>query len=57
MNVAVKKHDEVKFFHPGMMGVIKEGVVTKIGSKYIYVETGLLGIVKIRPSDLVLTEE
>jgi hypothetical protein len=50
-----KKGDKIKVFHPGMMGVIKEGTVHKIGSKYIYVDLGELlgGIVKCRPSDVV----
>jgi len=49
----LQKGDEVKFFHPGMMGVIKEGTVEKIGSKYIYVNW-MESTVKIRPSDLVV---
>ena len=53
--IKVKKGDEVKAFHPGMMGVVKHGVVNKVGSKYIYIDFGLLNgnIVKCRPSDLV----
>ena len=51
----VSKGDEVSFFHPGMMGVVKQGVVTKMGSKYIYV-SWMGGIAKIRPRDLVTKE-
>jgi hypothetical protein len=49
----LKVGDEVKFFHPGMMGVIKDGEVEKIGSKYIYVKW-LDTTVRIRPVDLVV---
>ena len=48
----LKKGDEVKFFHPGMMGVIKTGTVEKIGSKYIYVKW-FDSTVRILPRDLV----
>lgn len=48
----IKVGDEISFFHPGMMGVIKQGTVTKIGSKYIYVNW-MDSQVKLTAHDLV----
>jgi hypothetical protein len=43
----IKVGDRVRAFHPGTVGVVKEGEVTKVGSVYIYVNFGeLLGGVK-----------
>lgn len=37
----------VRAFHPGMLGVVKEGRIARIGSVYLYIDFGdLLGGVK-----------
>jgi hypothetical protein len=44
----------VKAFYPGMVGVVKEGTITKIGSKYIYIDFGdLLGTKRVLSRDIV----
>lgn len=56
MKIEIKLNvgDNVKAFYPGMVGVVKEGTITKIGSKYTYIDFGgFLGTRRVLPKDIV----
>lgn len=43
MKEAIRVGDRVKAFHPAKFGVVNEGDVVKVGSKYVHVDFGELG--------------
>lgn len=50
MKERLLKGTRVRAFHPGMFGVVKEGEVVKVGSKYAHVDFGeMLGGIKRVP--------
>lgn len=55
MKEAIKVGERVKAFHPGTLGVVKEGEVAKVGSVYVYVDFGELlgGVKRVRYEDVV----
>lgn len=53
--VSVRKGDRVRVFHPRMFGVIKEGVVDTVGTKYVWIDFGALngGLFRVTPKHVV----
>ena len=47
--------DRIQAFHPRRFGVVNYGTVTKIGTKWVYVDFGPLlgGVFKVAPRDIV----
>lgn len=47
--------DRVAAFHPQMLGVVKEGVVVKVGRTWVHVNFGALlgGVVRVAGRDIV----
>lgn len=50
-----KRGNRVRAFHPGRFGVINYATVTKVGSKYLYLDFGeiLGGIRRVHPIHVV----
>ena len=55
MKEPYKVGDVVKAFHPGRLGVVNTGTVTKVGSVYLYIDFGELlgGVQRVRYEHVV----
>lgn len=42
----------VTAFVPHTLGVIKQGTIVKVGTRYLHIDYGLLGVRKTHPRDL-----